>query len=463
MAISPPPAGSTLPACPQQPRTRCRSRGRRLPTPFSREEPLALLIGFVLDQQVSVQKAFAGPCELRRRIGSLEARSIAAIDPAELAAAFTTRPALHRFPSDMARRVQELCVVVVERYGGDASRIWDEAADGPDLEARLLALPGIGAMKARSLIAVLARRFRLELPGLDEVMPHHPTLGDVDSPEALASYQAQKRAARRVSKALTGIDRRAACRSHDCGRAEWSGDFTGATSRCTVERGGKADRMVDPRSRRVRTSRSPKALARAGVLPQTADGSMGMSNLATVPRAGNISIRYPRRLSRAVGAASQRSMARIACHTITTHATSVGRVIPGASGGSGGRAQGCVEDLGGGARPARAECPTVEAHDGHELADRRRGEGLVGRRQLGERVPAFLGPRSPASPARRSTQARVTPARMPRSSAGVKRVIPRRHQTFVVGPSRTDPSAATKMASPAPRRSASSCAAMFTA
>ena len=136
-------------------------------------EPMALLIGFVLDQQVSVQKAFGGPLELQRRIGSLDARAIAAMDPATLAAAFTTRPALHRFPGNMARRVQELCVVVAERYGGAASRIWDEAADGPDLEARLLALPGIGEMKARSLIAVLARRFGLELPGLDQV--HAPS------------------------------------------------------------------------------------------------------------------------------------------------------------------------------------------------------------------------------------------------------------------------------------------------
>ena len=157
-------------------------------------QPMALLIGFVLDQQVSVQKAFGGPLELQRRIGSLDAAFIAAMDPADLEAAFKARPALHRFPGNMARRVQELCRAVVERYGGDASRVWEEAADGPDLETRLLALPGIGEMKARSLIAVLGKRFGLDIPALDSVMPQHPTLGDVDSAEALARYQAQKRA-----------------------------------------------------------------------------------------------------------------------------------------------------------------------------------------------------------------------------------------------------------------------------
>lgn len=157
-------------------------------------DPMALLIGFALDQQVSVQKAFGGPLELRRRIGTLDAAAIAAMPPADLEAAFTMRPALHRFPAAMARRVQELSSDITERYGGDAARVWTGAADGPDLEARLLALPGIGEMKARSLIAVLAKRLGLQLPGLDEVLPRHPTLGDVDSPEALAAYQAQKRA-----------------------------------------------------------------------------------------------------------------------------------------------------------------------------------------------------------------------------------------------------------------------------
>ena len=168
------------------------------------EEPLALLIGFALDQQVTVQKAFSGPAELRRRIGYLDAARIAAMDPGELQAAFRQRPALHRFPGAMAGRVQALCAYLVEHYGGDASRVWTDARDGRDLQARLLALPSIGDMKARSLIAILGKRFGLSIPGLDEVMPTHPTLGDVDSAEALPSYQAGKRAWKAAHRAAKG-------------------------------------------------------------------------------------------------------------------------------------------------------------------------------------------------------------------------------------------------------------------
>jgi uncharacterized HhH-GPD family protein len=157
-------------------------------------EPMALLIGFVLDQQVSVQKAFGGPLELQRRVGSIAAAAIAAIDPGDLEAAFRARPALHRFPANMARRTQELGRAIVATYGGDASRVWEEAVDGPDLQARLLGLPGIGDMKATALIAILVKRFALDLPGLDAVTPRYPTLGDVDSAAALAEYQARKRA-----------------------------------------------------------------------------------------------------------------------------------------------------------------------------------------------------------------------------------------------------------------------------
>ncbi len=157
-------------------------------------DPLALLIGFALDQQVTVQKAFSGPWDLRRRLGHLDARRIAATDPAELDRVFRERPALHRFPGSMAGKVQALCAFIAERYDGDASRIWREAKDGRDLQARLLELPGFGEMKARTVLAVLGKRFGVSLPGMADVMPRHPTLGDVDSPEALASYQAGKRA-----------------------------------------------------------------------------------------------------------------------------------------------------------------------------------------------------------------------------------------------------------------------------
>jgi uncharacterized HhH-GPD family protein len=158
------------------------------------EEPLALLIGFVLDQQVPVQKAFSGPLELKKRIGTLDAAAIAGMDPGELDSAFRERPALHRFPGTMAMRTQELCAAVASEYDGDAARVWNEASDGRDLEQRLLDLPGIGPMKARSLIAILGKRFGIKPPGWEDVAPTHPTLGDVDSVEALLDYQAKKRA-----------------------------------------------------------------------------------------------------------------------------------------------------------------------------------------------------------------------------------------------------------------------------
>jgi uncharacterized HhH-GPD family protein len=167
-------------------------------------EPLALLIGFELDQQVTVQKAFSGPAELKRRLGHLDAARIAAIDAEELAAVFRKPPALHRFPAAMAARVQELCRAITETYGGDARRIWTEAADGRDLQARLLALPGIGDMKARALLSILANRFGVRPPGIETVLPTHPTLGDVDSPESLAAYQAGKRAKKAAMRAAKG-------------------------------------------------------------------------------------------------------------------------------------------------------------------------------------------------------------------------------------------------------------------
>ncbi len=154
--------------------------------------PLALLIGFALDQQVTVQTAFAGPLKLKERIGTLDAGRIAALDPAELEAAFREKPAIHRFPGSMARRVQELCSVVAEEYGGDAGRVWSEARDTADLRRRIGSLPGFGNMKITALGSVLALRFGVEAAA--ELVPDHPCLGGVDSPEALAEYQAQKRA-----------------------------------------------------------------------------------------------------------------------------------------------------------------------------------------------------------------------------------------------------------------------------
>src|SRR2546421_5214695 len=165
------------------------------------QEPLALLVGFALDQQVSVEKAFSSPLELKRRLGTLDAEAIARADPGTLEEIFRRKPALHRYPGAMAQRVQDLAATVVEEYGGRAERVWTEAADGADLKRRLASLPGFGDMKVRSMLAVLAKRFGVRLAGLDEVVPQHPTLGDVDSTEALERYQEAKRAYKARMKA----------------------------------------------------------------------------------------------------------------------------------------------------------------------------------------------------------------------------------------------------------------------
>lgn len=155
-------------------------------------EPLALLIGFALDQQVPVQTAFSGPLKLKQRLGTLDAGEIAATDPARLEEAFREKPAIHRFPGNMARRVQDLCTLVVERYDGDASRLWTEATDADDLRRRIEELPGFGEMKVKALGSVLAKRFGVQVA--DGLVPPHPTLGDVDSADALEWYQTEKRA-----------------------------------------------------------------------------------------------------------------------------------------------------------------------------------------------------------------------------------------------------------------------------
>jgi uncharacterized HhH-GPD family protein len=157
-------------------------------------EPMALLIGFALDQQVPVQKAFSGPKVLLDRLGSIDARTLASIDEDALLAAAKGPPAIHRFPAAMAKRVREVAQHIVDSYDGNAARVWTDVTDGRDLQRRIGAIPGFGAMKVASLTAVLANRFDVRPPGIEDVMPSHPTLGDVDSPQALADYQAKKRA-----------------------------------------------------------------------------------------------------------------------------------------------------------------------------------------------------------------------------------------------------------------------------
>jgi uncharacterized HhH-GPD family protein len=151
-------------------------------------DPMALLIGFVLDQQVTVQKAFSGPLALKERLGSIDAATVA---DADLEPVFRVKPAIHRFPGNMAKRVHDLAVYVRDTYDGDAKRVWTDAADADALRANLAALPGFGEMKVKALGSVLAKRF--DVAAATELVPWHPTLGDVDSPQALIDYQAAKR------------------------------------------------------------------------------------------------------------------------------------------------------------------------------------------------------------------------------------------------------------------------------
>ena len=151
-------------------------------------DPMALLVGFALDQRITVRKAFEGPLALKQRLGSIDADTLAA---AELEPVFMAKPPIHRYPKVMAKRIHELAVHVRDNYDGDAERIWNGAADSAELRANLMGLPGFGEMKVKGIGAVLAKHFGVE--AARELVPWHPTLGDVDSPQALDDYEAEKR------------------------------------------------------------------------------------------------------------------------------------------------------------------------------------------------------------------------------------------------------------------------------
>jgi uncharacterized HhH-GPD family protein len=153
------------------------------------KDPMALLIGFALDQQVSVPKAFSGPLAIKERVGTLDPKKLA---KADLDPVFREKPAIHRFPGKMAERVHELAVSVRDDYDGDAARVWKDANNGAELRANLEGLPGFGEMKVKALGSVLAKRYKIAKA--KSLVPKHPTLGDVDSPQALLDYQAAKRA-----------------------------------------------------------------------------------------------------------------------------------------------------------------------------------------------------------------------------------------------------------------------------
>jgi uncharacterized HhH-GPD family protein len=171
------------------------------------EDPLALLLGMLLDQQFPMERAFHSPYDLRERLGGrLDAAQLAAADPAQLAAAFAGPPALHRYPASMAARTQQLCGHLLERFGGRAEAVWSGAASGAEVLANLRSLPGFGEQKARIFVALLAKRLGVRPPGWEEAAGPYAAAGyfsiaDVDGPEALARVREHKRAVKAQAKA----------------------------------------------------------------------------------------------------------------------------------------------------------------------------------------------------------------------------------------------------------------------
>ncbi|WP_025132722.1 HhH-GPD-type base excision DNA repair protein [Leucobacter sp. PH1c] len=170
--------------------------------------PLALLIGMLLDQQVAMEVAFSGPRKIEQRLGSVDAAALAAADPETVAAAFAQTPAVHRFPGSMAGRVQALCQVLVESWDGDAAALWTrDAPDGPTVLARLQTLPGFGPQKAKIFLALLGKQCGFTGAGWREAAAPYGEEGsfrsvaDITSPETLQRVRETKRAAKAAAKA----------------------------------------------------------------------------------------------------------------------------------------------------------------------------------------------------------------------------------------------------------------------
>jgi uncharacterized HhH-GPD family protein len=171
------------------------------------DDPLALMIGMLLDQQIPMEWAFAGPAKLRERMGGqLDAAEIAAADPDEFALVFKGPPALHRFPGSMGKRTQELCQFLVDSYDGDAAAVWAGVDDGRDLVRRVRALPGFGAEKSKIFSALLAKRFGVRPPGWEEATAPFSdgeprSVADIDSAESLQRVRAWKKMMKARKKA----------------------------------------------------------------------------------------------------------------------------------------------------------------------------------------------------------------------------------------------------------------------
>jgi uncharacterized HhH-GPD family protein len=174
---------------------------------FISEDPLALVIAMVLDQQIPLEKAFRSPFDLKERLGGrLEASELAAMDPDALAQVFSERPALHRFPRSMASRVQQVAAVITDSYRGDAAAIWSTAVDGKQLLANVRALPGFGDQKARIFVALLGKQLGVRPPGWEKAASPYGqarsfrSVADIDSPEALAKVRRFKQQAKAKAK-----------------------------------------------------------------------------------------------------------------------------------------------------------------------------------------------------------------------------------------------------------------------
>jgi uncharacterized HhH-GPD family protein len=171
--------------------------------------PLAALIGMLLDQQIPMEWAFSGPYTIAERLGAtdLDAAEIAAQDPERFAALLSEKPAVHRYPGSMAKRVQQLCQYLVEHYDGDAEAIWRDAADGKELYKRLNALPGYGKQKAQIFVALLGKRYGVRPEGWREAAGDygeegsHRSVADITGPDSLAQVRAFKQEAKAAAKA----------------------------------------------------------------------------------------------------------------------------------------------------------------------------------------------------------------------------------------------------------------------
>ncbi|MDN5893295.1 MAG: Fe-S cluster assembly protein HesB [Nocardioides sp.] len=171
------------------------------------EDPFALVCGMLLDQQYPMEHAFRGPAKILDRFGNLDPALIAEADPEEFAAMCATTPAVHRFPGSMATRIQALAALVVEKYDGHASRLWEEASDGKDLFKRIQELPGFGKQKSQILVALLAKQLDVRPDGWETVagdysQPGRRSVADVIDPQSLQEvrdFKKQKKAAAKAS------------------------------------------------------------------------------------------------------------------------------------------------------------------------------------------------------------------------------------------------------------------------